>query len=403
MNTVKKIDCELEDLLKHQIQSIREEVIANRRYLHMHPEIGFDTENSEKKIRHFLSKEGIELIASKIGVLAFIRGKDRRRMIALRADMDALCLQEENEVPYKSIYANRMHACGHDGHTAMLLGAAKILQKNRDLLPVDVLLIFQPAEEGPNLGGARIIMNDLERQGLAEKIQYIFGMHLFNDYEVGKVGVRYGSLMSSTDEFDIKIIGKGGHAGQPHKTVDALSIGAKFISAVESFMSRKKDPLDPAVCSVGIFNSGSAKNIVADTAVLAGTIRCQTEKNRVYILENMEKILKGICEAFGANYRLDVLRGIPVLINDVNATEYAEKVTMQAIGESNTFRISQPTMGAEDFAYYAQKIPASFLWIGSGNKEKGFTCLAHHPKFDFDEDALLIGIKEFCYLAMGFE
>ncbi|WP_206460262.1 M20 metallopeptidase family protein [Anaerovorax sp. IOR16] len=398
---IEKIGCELSEVLNKQIQSIREEVIANRRYFHMHPEIGFDTENTEKKVRHILTKEGIQLIQSKVGVLGLIKGSDSSRMIALRADMDALCLQEDNEVPYKSIYPNRMHACGHDGHTAMLLGAAKILQNNRANLPVDVLLIFQPAEEGPNLGGARIIVNDLEKQGYADKIQYIFSLHLFNDFEIGKVGVRYGSLMSSTDEFDIKIIGKGGHAGQPHKTVDALSIGTKFVAAIESFMARRKDPFDPAVCSIGIFNSGSAKNIVAETAMISGTIRCQTEKTREYILENIEKILKGICEGFSANYRLEVLRGIPVLVNDADATTYAEELSLQAVGKENTFRIPEATMGAEDFAYFAQKIPASFLWIGSGNKEKGFTYLAHHPKFDFDEDALLIGIKEFCYLALG--
>ncbi|WP_324825591.1 amidohydrolase [Sinanaerobacter sp. ZZT-01] len=384
-----------------QIQFMKEEIISNRRYFHMHPEIGFDTLNTEKRVREFLEKEEIEVISSKIGVVARIKGKDHSRMIALRADMDALSLQEENEVPYKSVCPNKMHACGHDGHTAMLLAAAKILQSIRSNLSVDVLLIFQPAEEGPNLGGARIIMNDLEEQGLADKILYIFGLHLFNDFETGKVGIRYGSLMSSTDEFDIKIIGKGGHAGQPHTTVDALSIGAKFVSAVESFMSRGKNPLDPAVCSIGIFHSGSAKNIVAETAVISGTIRCQTESTRESILENLEKILKGICEGFGADYQMEVLRGLPVLINDENATGYAENLVQQAVGDKNIFHIMEPTMGAEDFAFYAQKIPASFLWIGSGNKEKGFINLAHQPRFDFDEAALFTGVKVLCCLAMG--
>ncbi len=403
MGEVKEIFQEFNGRLEEKIQNMKEEIITNRRYFHMHPEIGFDTMNTEKKVRELLEKEGIEVISSKIGVLGKIEGRDHSRMIALRADLDALCLQEENEVPYKSIYPNKMHACGHDGHTAMLLAAAKLLQSIRSDLPVDVLLVFQPAEEGPNLGGARIIMNDLEKQGIADKVSYIFGLHLFNDFEVGSVGIRYGSMMSSTDEFDIKIKGKGGHAGQPHTTIDALSIGAKFVSAVESFMSRRKDPFDPAVCSIGIFHSGSAKNIVAESAVISGTIRCQAEETRGYILENAEKILKGICEGFGASYRMEVLRGIPVLINDKEATAYAEEMTRQAVGEENVFYIKEPTMGAEDFAYYAQKIPASFLWIGSGNKKKGYVNLAHHPRFDFDEEVLLTGVKVLCSLAMGIQ
>ena len=430
-----KMDRGLAKLLDQQIDAVYQEVVSVRRYLHMHPEIGFDTQNTEKIVREFLAKEGIQVIPSKMGVLGFIPGRNMQsserpdeksgagrgegrseesgcekapgsngrepgEMTALRADMDALCLQEENDVPYKSVFPNKMHACGHDGHTAMLLGAAKVLQKNRDALERSVLLIFQPAEEGPNLGGARIIMEDLEKKGMAEKIKGIFGIHLFNDYETGKVGLRTGSLMSSTDEFDIKIIGKGGHAGQPQFAVDALSIGAKFVTAMESIMSRKKDPFDPAVLSVGIFQSGSAKNIIAETAIIAGTIRCQSEENRTFILNNLEQTLNGTCQAFGATCCLDILRGIPVLRNDQGATEYAENVMKLAVGRENTFTISQPLMGAEDFSYYAQKIPASFLFLGSGNPEKGLRCLAHHPKFDFDEEAMRVGVKAFCYLAL---
>lgn len=390
-------------LVEQEMPNIMEEAVRNRRYLHMNPEIGFDTHNTEELVKKQLLEEGIEVLPAKMGVLGLIPGKDHSKMVALRADMDALCMQEENDVPYRSQHQNKMHACGHDGHTSMLLGAAKILSRHRDQLPMDVLLVFQPAEEGPNLGGARVMLADLQEKGLAGKIVKMFGQHLFNDYQVGTVGYRYGSLSASTDEFDIKIIGRGGHAGQPDKNIDALSIGAKVVTAMESFMSRRIDPFDSAIFSVGIFQSGSAKNVVAETARIAGTIRCQREETRTFILENMERIVKGICDAFGATSHIDILHGLPVLINDKGAVDYACSVAQQVAGPSETFRLEHPMMGAEDFAYFAQAIPSAFLFLGSRNEEKGFTCLAHHPRFDFDEDAMKTGIKMLCNLAANMQ
>ena len=303
-------------LIKSEITGIMEDVISVRRHLHMHPEIGFDTKNTEKLVREQLEREEIEILPAKMGVIGRIRGKDSERFVALRADMDALCLQEENEVSYRSQVPNKMHACGHDGHTAMLLGAAKLLNRHKDQLPADVLLIFQPAEEGPNLGGARIMLADLQEKGLAEKVSSIYGLHLMNDYPTGTVASKPGAMAASTDEFTIRITGRGGHAGQPDKSIDALSIGAKVVSAMESFMSRRINPFDPAVFSVGIFQSGSAINIIAETAKIAGTLRCQNEETREYILHNMHQIAEGICSAYGASCHIDVLHGLPPLIND---------------------------------------------------------------------------------------
>lgn len=381
------------------VEQIIEETVATRRYIHMHPEIGFDTHDTEELVKKQLAEAGVEILPAKMGVLGLIKGRDSSRIVALRADMDALCMQEDNDVPYRSLYPNKMHSCGHDGHTAMLLGAAKILSRHRQQLPMDVLLVFQPAEEGPNLGGARIMLADMKEKGLADKIVRMFGQHLFNDYRVGTVGYRFGSYSASTDEFDIKIIGRGGHAGQPDKSIDALSIGAKVINAMESFMSKRIDPFDSAIFSVGIFQSGSAKNVVAETARIAGTIRCQREETRTLILENMERIVKGTCDAFGATSHIDVLHGLPVLVNSDEAVEYARCVAEKVAGSERAFCITHPMMGAEDFAYFAQKIPSAFLVLGSGNPDKGFTCLAHHPRFDFDEEALKTGIAMFCNLA----
>lgn len=388
-------------LIKSEITGIMEDVISVRRHLHMHPEIGFDTKNTEKLVREQLEREEIEILPAKMGVIGRIRGKDSERFVALRADMDALCLQEENEVSYRSQVPNKMHACGHDGHTAMLLGAAKLLNRHKDQLPADVLLIFQPAEEGPNLGGARIMLADLQEKGLAEKVSSIYGLHLMNDYPTGTVASKPGAMAASTDEFTIRITGRGGHAGQPDKSIDALSIGAKVVSAMESFMSRRINPFDPAVFSVGIFQSGSAINIIAETAKIAGTLRCQNEEAREYILHNMHQIAEGICSAYGASCHIDVLHGLPPLINDERTEKRAMEIAEAAVGGEKLVEIKNPMMGAEDFAYFAKSIPAAFLWIGSGNKEKGFINLAHHPKFDFDEEAMETGIRILCALAIN--
>lgn len=383
-----------------EIDNIKEKHISNRRYLHEHPEVGFETINTEKYITEFLNSNEIDIIPSSVGVIGIIRGNNASKIIALRADIDALNLEELNEVEYKSQNFGKMHACGHDGHTAMLMGASEILNNNRDKLNYDILLIFQPAEEGPSLGGARIMLKDLEANGLLPKIKYIYGQHITTEYELGSISVKYGSLTASTDEFTIEIIGKGGHAGIPQEAVDAISISSKFVGEMESFMSRKIDPFDPAVFSIGTINGGSAKNIIAEKVTLSGTIRCQSEKNRKFILENVDKILKGICLYSGASYELDILNGLPVLVNDDNVMDIVKNVAINIVGEKNVIEAKKSSMGAEDFAYFAQKIPSAYVWIGARNDKKGFVNLMHNPKFDFDEDALTVGVKMFCSLAL---
>ncbi len=383
-----------------EADQIKDELILHRRYLHKNPEVGFDTHNTEKYITEFLNSQKIEIIPSNIGVMGMIKCSGNSDIIALRADMDALNLTEENKVKYKSQNIGKMHACGHDGHTSMLMGAAKILNNNRGKLKHNILLIFQPAEEGPNLGGARIMLKDLEKKGLISKIKCIYGQHITTEYEVGKIPVKYGSLTASTDEFTINIIGKGGHAGIPQEAIDAISVASKFICEMESFMSRKIDPFDPAVFSVGMINGGTAKNIIAAEAEISGTIRCQSEANRKYILENVEKILKGISLYSGASYKLDILHGLPVLVSDAKVMDTVKNIAVEVVGEDNVIDKEKAGMGAEDFAYFAQKIPAAFIWIGARNKKKDFVNLMHSPKFDFDEDVLPMGVKMLCGFAM---
>ncbi len=383
-----------------EIDSIKEKLISYRRYIHKNPEVGFETKNTERYITEFLNSKKIEIIPSSIGVMGIIRGNNTSKIIALRADIDALTLEEENSVEYKSQNFGRMHACGHDGHTAMLMGASEILSNNRDKLKYDILLIFQPAEEGPNLGGARIMLKDLEMNGLLPKIKYIYGQHITTEYELGSISVKYGSLTASTDEFVIEIIGKGGHAGIPQEAVDAISISSKFISEMESFVSRKTDPFDPVIFSIGTINGGSAKNIIAEKVTLSGTIRCQSENSRKYVLESVEKILKGICLYSGAAYKLDILHGLPVLVNDDAVMDIVKGAAINTVGENNVIEAKKSSMGAEDFAYFAQKIPSAFIWIGAKNEKKGFVNLMHNPKFDFDEDALIIGVRMLCCFAL---
>ena len=377
-----------------------EEAVKNRRLIHMNPEVGFDTQDTEALVRAYLAPLGVTFLPSRIGVMALIPGQDSSRILALRADMDALPIQEENDVPYRSQVPGKMHACGHDGHTAMLLGAAKVLCALRETLPCDVLLIFQPAEEGPNLGGARVMLADLREQGIDKRIERIYALHLLNDYPVGTVGTKAGSMASSTDEFDVTILGRGGHAGQPYKCIDALSIGAKVVTAVESYMSRRMDPFDQAICSVGVFEAGTAKNVVAGRAHIAGTIRCQREETRAAIIENLERITRGVCDAFGAACEIDILHGLPVLMNDAAEAAFGTDVAAQVVGAKNVVTLQNPMMGAEDFAYFTEAFPGAFLWIGSANEAKGLAQQNHQPHFDFDEDALAVGIKVLCGLAL---
>ncbi len=375
-------------------------IIERRRHIHTNPEVGFETKKTEQYVLELLKNSGIEVIPSTVGVMGLIRNKDAKNILALRADMDALNLEEENDVEYKSRIPGKMHACGHDGHTAMLMSAAEILNKYKKKLKYNVLLLFQPAEEGPNLGGARIMLNDLEMNGLLQNIKYIFGQHITTEYDIGKVSVKYGSVMSSTDEFTLDIIGKGGHAGMPHETIDAISIAAKIINEMESFMSRRINPFDPAVFSIGTVHGGSAKNIIAERVQISGTIRCQSESNRKHILENAERIIKGLCLSWGADYSFNILHGLPVLSNDEKVLNITREIAKDIVGNSNVIVAEMASMGAEDFAYFSKKIPSAFIFLGARNINKGYVNLLHNPKFDFDEEALPIGVKMLCAFAL---
>lgn len=393
----------LDDIIVKEIDSIKDEIIEARRYLHQHPEVGFETRETEKFIREKLESWGIEILPSEMGVLGRIPGKNHDKVMCLRADIDALGLVEENDVPYKSVYEGKMHGCGHDGHTATLLGAAKVINNHKDDLKLDVVLVFQPAEEGPAPGGATIMVEALKENGIVEKTVGIFGLHVANLIPTGIVATKKGALTASVDNFDITIIGSGGHAGMPQFAVDPISIGAQFVSAMESFMARKLDPFDSSVCSVGTFNAGISRNVIPEKVTMSGTIRCLREESRTLITDNMDRILKGLCESRGATYELRLERTLSVLYNNDEATDYAMDAVRNVIGDSNLLIFDSGMMGAEDFANYSHVMPASFLMLGSGNEAKGLTVAQHNPSFDFDEDAMVVGAKIFCTLVYGYE
>lgn len=387
------------DKIKNYVRQYADQIISFRRNLHMHPETGFETKETEAFIKRFLLSEGIKVLDSSVGVLAVIRGNRSERCIALRADIDALPLEEENVVSYKSQNKGKMHACGHDGHAAMLMGAAHVLQQNRHELQGDVILLFQPAEEGPFPGGAKIMLEDLEKLGLVKRISSISALHLTNEYPCGKIAVGYGPMMASTDEFDIEITGVGGHIGLPHMTADALSVAARFVTGMESFMSKRINPFDPSVFAVGMLKAGSARNIVPQKALISGSLRCQREETREFVLKGAEKMLQALCACSGTLYKIDIRRGLPVLTVDGEKTKGMEGRAIELVGKENVIRLMHSNMGAEDFAFLAAQIPAVFLWVGAGNEEKGFTNMLHNPRFDFDEDALIIGASLLCMTA----
>ena len=391
----------LHTAMKARAAEILPEVIELRRTLHKHPETGFDTGETEKLVKAFLEREHIAILPSELGVLGLIRGQNHDRIVALRADMDALPLQEETGLPYCSQVPGKMHACGHDGHTAMLLGTAKILQEYADELPTDILLIFQPAEEGPGLGGAVKMVPQIQNTGIADKIIAAFGQHVSNDYPAGFVALKKGPVAASTDSFDLTFIGKGGHAGRPNECIDALSAGAKFVTAMESFMSRHTDPFDPCVCSIGIFQAGTAKGIVAESAHLAGTIRCQKEETRTYIIDNLKRVAQSVAYATGTECDIQVKRGVLGLRNDDDMVDYARSVMDHVVGKDHQIELPHPMMGAEDFSYYAKEFPAAFYWLGTRNEQKGCTALLHNAHFNFDESAMQTGMELSCALAVN--
>ncbi|MEC2056143.1 amidohydrolase [Peribacillus psychrosaccharolyticus] len=371
-----------------------EEIVTWRRYLHMNPEISFQEVETPRFIAEKLRSFGID-VRENIGgngVVGVIKGDSPGKTIAFRADFDALPIQDEKEVPYKSTVNGAMHACGHDGHTSALLGVAKVLSRKRHDLCGTLILIFQPAEEKPP-GGAKAMIDD----GVLDGVDYIFGGHLATDVPIGKVAIRSGASMASVDAFKITIQGKGGHGAKPHSTVDAVAIGSELVSHLQQIVSRRVDPMEPAVVTIGSFHAGNAFNIIADTAVLEGTVRALNSDVRTQIEEEIRRILDGFQTADGITYTLDYLNGYPVLENHREETQLIEQLVKENLSPE-ALALKKVVLGAEDFAYYLQHRPGAFFHVGARNENPATQFAHHHPRFDFDEQAMLVQGQVFLLL-----
>lgn len=386
--------------IKHIAKDSHTEVVEIRRHLHMNPELSYQEKETGIFVAQKLKELGISYThgVADNGVVALM-GKQEAGFptIALRADMDALPILEANDVPYCSKNKGVMHACGHDVHTASLLGVAKILRQFEQDIKGCIKLIFQPAEEKLPGGAFQMIKEGvLENPAPAS----IFGQHVHPPLECGKLGFKGGAYMASADEIRLEIIGKGGHGALPQNCIDPVAISAQVLVALQQIVSRLGDPTIPSVLTFGKINSdGGATNIIPDRVMLEGTFRTMNEAWRLKAHSHIEQIIKETCAAFGATYKLDLLKGMPSLYNNEEVTTKAREIAVEFMGVDNV--VDLPIrMSAEDFAYYSQEIPACFYRLGTGNKSKGITSPVHTNTFDVDEKSLMHGMGFMSFLAL---
>jgi amidohydrolase len=372
-----------------------DKVKSYREYLHKNPELSYQEYNTMHYIADQLSLIGIphEIAVAGTGIVGIIRGDHHSNdmpCVGLRADIDALPIQEENEVPYKSQNAGIMHACGHDVHSSILLGAAEILWNNRNELPQPVKLIFQPGEE-KNPGGASLMI----AAGCLEnpKVERMYALHVFPDLEVGKVGFKEGLYMASCDEIYITIHGKGGHGATPHQAIDTILIGSEIVTSLQTIVSRQCDPKIPCVLSFGHFEALGATNVIPAKAYLKGTFRTMDEAWRSDALERIKRQAEHIALAHGGKAEVEISKGYPFLENDPKLTQELRTKASRNTWELRTWSNFRYGLTAEDFSFYAQEIPTCFFRIGVRNEAKGITYGVHHPKFDIDVDALKVGVE----------
>ncbi|WP_409299765.1 M20 family metallopeptidase [Peribacillus sp. SCS-155] len=372
-----------------KLEELTDEIVTLRRYLHENPELSFQEVETPKFIAAYHEALGHEVRTGvgRRGVVAVLKGGKTGKTVALRADFDALPIQEENEVEYKSKVPGVMHACGHDGHTASLLGLAKALNSMKDDLEGTVVFIHQHAEEVVP-GGAVAMIED----GCLDGVDVIYGTHLSSGIPVGEIAYRVGPTMAAADCFEITIEGQGGHGAQPHLTKDALVTAAQLVVNLQQIVSRRVNPLSPAVVSVGSFEAKNAFNVIADKAELKGTVRTFSEDTRDLIEKEIEAVIKATVAANGSNYQYSYTRGYPALVNHKEDTEFVAGLAKDVPGVTNV-REEEPHMGGEDFAYYLQHVPGTFFFTGAEIAGREVTYPHHHPKFDIDERALIIAAK----------
>lgn len=361
------------------------EMVEWRRHLHQYPELSYKERETAAFVAEKLESFGIEVRTGLggHGLIGTVQGALPGRVIALRADMDALPIREESGAEYASRHEGVMHACGHDGHTAALLEVARYFAERRESLQGEIRLLFQASEEVCPGGAKPMIEN-----GALEGVDAVYGVHLWTPIPVGTVASAGGAMMASTDEFFIDITGRGGHGGMPHETVDSIVAASALVMQLQTVVSRSVDPLRPAVLSIGTIGGGTAQNVVAEKTRITGTVRTFDENTRALIRRRIEAISNHVAEVYGASAQVDYLVGYPALVNHAEEAERFFRVAPSALPGFKV-ETATPLMPAEDFAYYLQERPGCFMLVGAGNCEKGFVYPHHHPRFDFDEQAMM--------------
>jgi len=377
----------------NRVADLHGEITAWRRDLHAHPELLYDVHRTAASVADKLKSFGCDDVVPGIGrtgVVGVIRGhKPGSKVIGLRADMDALPLEEETGLPYRSTVPGKMHACGHDGHTAMLLGAAKYLAETRNFAGTAVV-IFQPAEEG-GAGGLAMVKDGLiDRFGIEE----VYGMHNYPGIPVGQFGIRPGAIMAAADHIEIALEGKGGHAARPHLAVDTILVGAQIITALQSIVSRNVDPLQSAVVSICMFQAGHTDNVIPQHARLRGTARSLTPEMRDLLEQRISEVVDGTARLYGATAKITYHRGYPVLVNHERQTDFAAEVAREIAGSDKVDTDIAPMMGAEDFSYMLAERPGAFIFVGNGDSAG-----LHHPAYDFNDETIPIGTSYWVRLA----
>lgn len=382
--------------IDYLINGIEQEVRKWRRHFHRFPELSFQEEKTAKFIFDRLQSFGYVSVSkpTKTSVVASLKGRLPGKIVALRADIDALPITEENQVEYRSQKEGIMHACGHDGHAAMLLGAAKVLIQLQEQIHGEIRFIFQHAEE-QQPGGAREIV----ASGALDGINAIIGLHLTNDLPVGKIGLTEGTVLANTDTFDLLIKGRGGHGSRPETTVDPVIIASEVVVNLQQIISRNTSALEPAVISVTIFQGGTSYNIIPQTVRLGGTVRSFGVTVRENIPLLIERIVKGITQAHGASFEFDYHQGYSAVINDPELVGTLRKIGRNVVNAENVV-VFPKRMASEDFSAYLQKAPGCFVFIGASNNEKGLIYSNHNSQFDIDEESLLYGMKVFIQSAL---
>jgi amidohydrolase len=381
-----------------RLDDVFPEMVEWRRYLHRHPELSFHEKKTAKFVAEHLRSWGIE-VRTEVGgngVVGLLRGGKPGPTAALRADMDALPIQDEKQCEYASQVPGVMHACGHDAHTSTLLGVAKVLGERRNELKGNVVFLFQHAEE-MNPGGAASMIE----AGALDGVDAVYGVHLWTPFPVGRLYCKPGPMMAAPDEFIIEIKGKGGHGGLPHQTVDSIVVGSQFVVNLQTIVSRNVDPTEPCVVTVGSFHAGSSFNVIAESCALKGTVRTFEQQLRMEVKSRIERILEQTCAMYGAEYTLDYRLGYPPVVNHPEEVERFFQVGRAFLGEEHVHE-SPLIMAGEDFSYYLQKVPGCYMFVGAGNEREGIVYPHHHPKFDIDERSMRYAARLLLGMALHF-